>query len=64
MPHVPAVAELGNVFPSVLCRNVDVGSLDGAFEQGPVAFQRVGMVNAPHIFLEGVVDRAVSVDFA
>ena len=59
--HVAAIAELGDVFPSVFGRNVNVSSLHGALKQRPVTFKAVHMMNATHIFFCGVVDRFVGV---
>jgi hypothetical protein len=33
MPHVPAVGELGDVFPKVLAGNVGMGSRDSGLQQ-------------------------------
>jgi hypothetical protein len=61
VPHVATIAEFRDVFPSVLGRNVNVRALDRALEQRPMAFQRVHMMNALHVFFRGVIDRAVRV---
>jgi hypothetical protein len=47
--HVAAIAELGNVFPSVLAGNVDVSALHRALEQRPVAFKAVYVVLIAHV---------------
>ena len=47
---VAAVIELCALFPQMLSRNVDVRPFDRPFEMRPVAFNRVRVVDADHVF--------------
>ena len=64
VPHVSAVAKFGDVFPSVLARNVNMRALYGAFEQRPMTFQAVHVMDAAHVFLGRMIDGAMIVTVA
>jgi hypothetical protein len=49
LAHIAAIAELADVFPRVLGRNVNVSALDGSLKQRPMALQSVHMTNAANM---------------
>ena len=51
MTEVAPVGELGDVFPHVLPRNVNMRPQHGAFEVAPMPFDRIGMMDAANPFL-------------
>jgi hypothetical protein len=53
LAQVAAIAELTDVLPRVLGRNVDVGAFDGALKQRPMAFQPIHVMDAPNIPFRG-----------
>ena len=55
---VAPIGKLGNVFPHVFCRNVDVSAAHRALEMSPLSFNRVRMVDASNPLLFAVVDAA------
>lgn len=59
--HVAAVAELADVFPKMLGRDVSVRAPDRPFQQAPVPLDCIGMVDTAHPLLRFVIDRAVRV---
>jgi len=55
MPHVAAIAKLGNVFPRVLRADVDMRSGNRTLEQRPEVLRAVGVDLAAHV-LDRMVD--------
>ena len=49
MANIPPIAKFGNVFPSVLCRNVNVRAFDCSLKKRPMAFEAVYVMDAAHI---------------
>ena len=56
MAEIASIGKLGNVFPHMLRRNVDMCSADGPLEMPPVTFNRVRVVNTRNTLLLAVVD--------
>lgn len=61
LPEVPAVRKLADVFPKVLGRHMDMSSGNRPLQLVPMAFERVGVMDATDVLLAGVVHRAMRV---
>lgn len=58
---IVAIGKLGDVFPQMLAGNVNVRASDRKLEAGPITLNRVGVVDAAHVFLLRVRNYAVRI---
>jgi hypothetical protein len=56
LTKIAPIGELGDVFPHVLCRNVDMSSAYRTLEMTPMTFNRVRVVDASNPLLFAVID--------